>query len=166
MKNNFNKIVWLVVLIIFFYACKDFDGTREKEFGCKVNGQKWNPFSDDFKFNPVEAHSYIYSGRRIFYIDGYNSPSNIKIVGFFISDLTTAKDYPLTLSPSNNVGSIKIGDNEYKTDNVNIGTVSIYKLDTVHQKISGVFSFKAKMVDGNITANVTEGYFDVKYKPY
>ncbi|POY34658.1 hypothetical protein C3K47_19105 [Solitalea longa] len=167
MKNKYVELKWFfIALILSLCACSPDDDAHEKEFRCKVNGQKWSPFSDDFKFNPVDGQSQITtSGKRALLLVGYNSKNETQNVGFLISDLVNEKDYPLSQEP-NSYGLVEINETVYRTDDINKGIVSIHSLDTVNHKVSGTFTFKAKSLTSNSTVNVSEGYFDITYKVY
>ena len=56
-----------------------------------------------------------------------------------------------------------LGADNYNTDSLNTGAITITKFDTINHIVSGTFYFKAKLEDGTETVNVTDGRFDISY---
>jgi hypothetical protein len=64
------------------------------------------------------------------------------------------------------ISKINQPDAYYETDNVTGGTISITRLDTLENIISGTFSFlAAPKQNTGINIKVTDGRFDIRYTP-
>lgn len=168
----------LFILVSFISSCKkeDNDGlpaaTQEgrNTFGCKVNGQVWLPFNNDWKGNKLTGgfsarnECFIFAAR-------YNSNSetrillnlnNIKspILGKIIINSSTGNYFEYEDLTNN------LYPKHYTTDSLHTGYITFTKFDATSRTMSGTFEFEAVLDSGTETVKVTDGRFDLKYENY
>ena len=55
MKNLILTLIILLCVLLTSISCKKSNALKNGGFSCKVNGQLWSPYVDDFKLQPTEC---------------------------------------------------------------------------------------------------------------
>ncbi len=143
---------------------------HENIFRCKVNGVEWTPhcISDFFGCSAIDCQYYKVSGTIEIHVvqqfeghlyDQYIGIYKYKaIVGDNLIQNTSGYEY------SDHSKNTPCG--YYSLDSTKVRRLTIVNIDTLNHIIQGSFEFTA--FDRNIscvdTVQISEGYFDVKYR--
>ncbi len=143
--------------------------TGAETFGCKVNGKVWIAKSNKTNWPSTYASINRNDNSRV-NISGsilYNETKYELInVTFYKND--NSSYYPLYLDIKKpHVSAAKYTDvvtNKFwGTDSLTGGGTTISRFDTIHQIISGTFSFKCISKETQDMLDITEGRFDGHY---
>ncbi|RYE18438.1 MAG: hypothetical protein EOP51_21960 [Sphingobacteriales bacterium] len=184
------KLLYLLLAcFLLLTACSKDDDTNSPDtlppatqegkntFGCKVNGRNWVPDSDDWMASVLYSH-YISQDTTVgpkgqLHVGASNGilhqgvrftiPVLPPILGNYTLNqshylLGGGGGYSSNISPNSS--------NDYFTDTLHTGTVTLTKFDTINHIVSGTFYFQAKLQGGTETVNVTDGRFDISYYPF
>jgi hypothetical protein len=144
--------------------------TGANTFGCLIDGKIFLPKGNPLA-GPIKKASYqLVNGKYSLLISGSNTSSNItKGVGMQGDSIIISTgtfelvEYNVKGKLSGSYAEFESGNiNDYFTNNINRGQLTITKFDTVNQIISGRFWFDAKNSNGQIV-QVREGRFDMPY---
>lgn len=147
--------------------------TGANTFGCLVNGQAFVPKNRSILEGPDLQCNYIYTaGGYHLTVAGGNKNSDgtltSVIVGTDSLAVTQGTSIPFkTFASGNASGSYTLfyrsgGLNQYATNTTSSGQLTITKLDTIKQIVSGTFYFTAINGKGD-TVKITDGRFDMHY---
>lgn len=169
------KQIILITVLLSFIACKKEGLPKATEkgkntFGCKIDGKIFVPI-DVVTFPVTPGLSFNYDKNlkwlHLFATeprDGNGFKRNITIdvynLNFGTNSLNITNKALVVFSKNNQQ------DQYFETNATIGGTVSITRLDTLAHIISGTFSFNAALrPDNNKILSVTNGRFDISYKP-
>lgn len=135
-------------------------------FGCKVNGEVWLPSGFNGTPNLVARYGIKYFfDSNTFNITTYRN-KNQKIyqhIGIYSDSLIGPGVYPLYIPEKHKASFLDFETRcFYREDTYFKGTLTVTKLDTQRNIISGLFELTFAQPDCD-TIRVTEGRFDVKY---
>lgn len=164
----------IFVVLALCIMCISFSCQKEKlpkatekganTFGCKIDGKVFVP--KDALALPGLTASYNESSRTLeIYCTEPNTGSK-RSVSIIIQDLQTGNN----VLDYNNRANVYLfernqPDQYYETNATTGGVLTITRLDTVANIISGTFSFQAALrPDNSKILNVTDGRFDITYK--
>ncbi|MES2560373.1 MAG: DUF6252 family protein [Bacteroidota bacterium] len=174
--------LFMLLNVGFCSSCKDSDSpipihpieeqlppittTGAGTFGCRVNGKVWVAKSNKTGWSSTYA-SISRNNDLLVHISGNilldNSRDDLINLTFFYD---SSNYYPLYLR-KDNVPAGKYTDilaNKFwRTDSLIGGGVTISKLDTLTQIISGIFQFSCIQKETQDTLHITEGRFDMHY---
>ncbi|MDQ3073431.1 MAG: DUF6252 family protein [Bacteroidota bacterium] len=131
-------------------------------FGCRVNGKIWLPKTNSLKL-PLRVQ--YHNGEL--HIDATKIQDDTQsFIGFtYLSGVTTPGIYPIRYRPNQGDKSV-IGFyselKDYYADSAGSGFLTITRLDTAEEVISGTFHFDAFSDDGD-TLHITDGRFDADF---
>ena len=174
------KIVLQIFLVISLFACKNDDDnanknplsqlppktqTGENTFGCLLDGE---PFIPGGRINPLDCFYQFLDGEYYFSVqgsnrdrDGINRRISIGTENLQLSEGTT---YPLLEQEDGKAnGTFFYGTFNSDTSINNTGELTITRLDTENQIISGTFWFDVIHPYTNEIAKIREGRFDMQY---
>ncbi|TDE18364.1 DUF6252 family protein [Dyadobacter psychrotolerans] len=143
-------------------------------FSCKVNGKVWIPDGRGSIFvniPPIDGGFFRgdqYSISKI-WISTYSSDN--QEVHLFLETIDVGPKnldrkthpYGASFQPSNYGLYRNSQQKEFITSNINTGTITLIKADTLTGIISGTFEFTAANSSGNVT-KITDGRFDINSK--
>jgi len=144
----------------------------DNTFGCKIDGSFWVPAG--FGIAPTAPKLEARMAGAELYINARNFSSSPTESEFeiYIKNLTGTGNYDLNTGASHPDYSNNYAyyvhrkftpDNEWVTTSPYTGTVTITKVDTVNNFVSGTFEFQAiNLYNTPQPVSVTEGRFDVK----
>ena len=146
--------------------------TGANTFGCLVNGQAFVPGGSVFSGAHFQCN-YIYTanGFHLTVAADNENDNNTQLKGVIVGtdSLAIVQGQTLvfkTFAPGNADASYTIyptiGQIRYVTNNTVSGELTITKLDSVKQIVSGTFYFNAINIAGE-TVSVTDGRFDMQY---
>lgn len=132
-------------------------------FGCKVNGEIWIP-NGSFSFPRLDGYydKGIVSLRA--HKDG-PAQNDLEAFGMYHGKI---KNGTGTYSMTSVRGEVSvsffkgIGNEDFITDSLHTGYLTITRLDSVNSILAGTFYFDAISDQGNII-KITDGRFDLKY---
>ncbi len=137
--------------------------------GCLIDGKVWVPLKSGWFDRSVKAHYYKQHGYLGIYaqkeFEGYGNPQHLSI---FQDNVLVPGVYAIN-PDSDTVWSDTLGVCSpvfypgYKS--LPGGKLTITKLDTIAQIISGTFEFDGYSNICQDTLHITEGRFDIKYSP-
>jgi hypothetical protein len=142
-------------------------------FGCLVNGVAFLPDGSNFSLGPIKQCNYVYTGGGYhFTVAASNEADNnlIKNVIVGTDSLAIAEGQTLTLKTftagnatalytlDTNIGGVT----QYVTNNTVSGQLTITKIDSVKDFVSGTFYFTA-VNDKGEKVQVTDGRFDMLF---
>jgi hypothetical protein len=135
-------------------------------FGCKVNGKVWVAKSNKTGWPPTYASISKHHDWNV-NITGNIVLNNTKDVVIGITYFNTfSNHYPLYMRKDNasSAGySDRVVNQQWKTDSIVGGAVTITRFDTINQIVSGTFFFDCVNKETNDTMHITEGRFDMHY---
>ena len=165
----FKMIIKTCILILFLAVAGCKKETPPSQNGAntisaKVDGNKWAKKSCISCVGGGSGISVTYDN-TFFGVTGQNADQNISI-SLVIKSLSSTGTYELS-SQESNYARVFNNNNKilYYTNTLNIGKVTVTKLDLVNKIISGSFEFVA--ADENNPGkkvNITNGYFDVTFQ--
>ena len=131
--------------------------TGANTFGCKVNGKVWLP-------SETAWIEFINGGLNIV---GEDILDNNSAVAIHIGEFTISDSGYFQLGKHTSYfsqASFDTDKNIFITDLVNIGNITITRLDTtkLNYIVSGTFNFKARDEITGETVEITEGRFDLR----
>ncbi|TAH04123.1 MAG: hypothetical protein EAZ15_01415 [Sphingobacteriales bacterium] len=65
MKNLILTLIIPLCILLTAVSCQKSNALKDGGFSCKVNGQLWSPYTDDFKLQPTEC-TLTQNGTSIF----------------------------------------------------------------------------------------------------
>jgi hypothetical protein len=179
--------VLLLTLTLFSFSCRKHiippvdqlsllptaTQTGANTFGCLVNGQAFVPKNQNILEGPDLQCNYIYTaGGYHLTVAGGNKNRDGSITDIVVGtdSLAIAEGEILTLKTfvsGNAEASYTLffysgGENDYETNNIVTGQLTITRLNTVKQIVSGTFYFNAVNRTGD-TVKITNGRFDMPY---
>jgi hypothetical protein len=177
-KNPFMKVAILFFAIILLSACNKNDDTPTNPvdqlppatqigantFGCLLDGEVFIPRGGT---NPLDCVYQFVNGGYYFALQGNKRDSENILIGIGITtrnlELNQIDSYILT---SNEIGNASGGYFygtlwNYTTQN-HIGELTISKLDTQNQIVSGTFWFNVEDQNG-VVHEIREGRFDMQF---
>ncbi|GAC1311176.1 MAG: hypothetical protein NVSMB24_29990 [Mucilaginibacter sp.] len=142
-------------------------------FGCLVNGAAFLPDGSNFSLGPIKQCNYIYTGGGYHFTVAASNKNNSSLIKGIImgtDSLAIAEGQTLTFktfASGNAVASYTLytntaNINEYTTNNTVSGQLTITKLDSIKDFVSGTFYFTA-VNDKGEKVQVTDGRFDMLY---
>jgi len=149
--------------------------TGANTFGCLVNGQAFLPGGTSLTGGSLSSNYQFLNGGyyfRLAAISRNNTSAESKSIGVFTDSLKLAQGSEYTFSSVHTKGlayalygysnpNTAIID-DYETNPLISGKLTIKKLDTLNQIVSGTFWFDAVNAQGQ-KAEIREGRFDVRY---
>jgi hypothetical protein len=187
MKVHLSIALSIFSLLIISSSCKKHVITPQEElsklppatqtgantFGCLVNGVAFLPDGSNFSLGPIKQCNYIYTGGGYHFTvaaDNKSVSSLIKGIVIGTDSLAIAEGQTLTFktfAPGNADASYTLytntGDiNKYITNNTVSGQLTITKLDSIKDFVSGTFYFTA-VNDKGEKVQVTDGRFDMLF---
>jgi hypothetical protein len=187
MKVHLSIALSIFSLLIISSSCKKHVITPQEElaklppatqigantFGCLVNGAAFLPDGSNFSSGPIKQCSYIYTAGG-FYFDlgaaNKNDLTQLKsmVIGTdslaiaegktFLFNTRVSGHAHATYSLFSNTGDI----NQYVTNSTVSGQLTITKIDSVKDFVSGTFYFTA-VNDKGEKVQVTDGRFDMLF---
>ncbi len=149
--------------------------TGANTFGCLVDGKAFKPAGSALSGpNLACTYQYIYLGSSSGYVFGLHAdnkkdPCDISGIGLGIdSSLVIEGNYILKNAKKGQFGADFIVNKcfnpliIYSTSDIVTGLLTIKKMDTINQIVSGTFWFDAVNDNGDIV-KVTDGRFDVRF---
>jgi hypothetical protein len=161
---RFNILI-LLLLITALLSCGDGLPEPTKEgantFGCLVDGERFAPYTGDFK-NPALVAWYKDNNFRIICSDYKRHDATIVM---HINNFNGKGKYQLLEEGSHAYSYLRTMKNldAYFTDNNNSGLLEITKFDSGNKIISGTFHFNVLGPDGKII-KITKGRLDITYQ--
>ena len=174
------KALALSFLSLFFFACKKevtelppATQTGANTFGLKINGEMWVPkgfagLPDNDKLVAKLLGNVLIITAQNFESSPTETEFELRIFG-----VTGTGTYSMNTNTTYPGGPTSYGYHvkrrfspldEWITSSTQTGSVTISRLDTTAQIVSGTFSFNAgNLVNAVQTIAVTEGRFDVRY---
>ncbi|TAG99762.1 MAG: hypothetical protein EAZ15_10650 [Sphingobacteriales bacterium] len=167
MKNLILTLIIPFCILFTSVSCKKSNALKYGGFSCKVNGQLWEPYVDDFKLQPTEC-TITQEGKSIF-IRATNTKKRERIVLLVsgTNKIITVGKFALN-SKSGLVGyfyNVAL-QKEFTTGSGYVGEIDILKIDKGTKKISGKFYFNCYKTENNETLSITDGEFNIKYLEY
>jgi hypothetical protein len=144
--------------------------TGANSFGCLIDGQVFVPKGDPLA-GPIKKAAYQFlNGKYSLLISGKNSSASVvKGVGVQGDSILMTVgtfdlgEYNVVGKLSGSYAEFTSGNiNDYYSNNINRGQLTITKFDEVNQIISGTFWFDARNTTGQII-QIREGRFDLPY---
>jgi hypothetical protein len=149
----------LFVLFIGIMALSSCDEDfEEAKFRCKINNDEFVA-SDDLTVVTVSGNGndfYIQASRVA-------NPLSSDLYGEVKLDFTATATGMIELDAINTWRWSNNGDQTFRSDNNNPGTLNITTLDVAGKSIAGTFELTAVNDGGTATKNVTEGFFDLTW---
>lgn len=144
--------------------------TGANTFGCLVNGAAFVPKNISIVRGPVLRCEYSLTAQGyVFYItsavDAGNGLSNA--IDIRTDSLKISEGETLSLTKKFTPGLAAAGysdQSDYNTNANATGQLTVTHLDTLNKIVSATFHFNAVSVAGD-TVKITNGRFDVQYKP-
>jgi hypothetical protein len=161
---RFNYLI-LFLLIMALFSCGDGLPEPTKEgantFGCLLDGERFAPYTGDFK-NPALVAWYKENNFRIICSDYKRHDASIVL---HINNFNGKGKYQLMEESSDAYSYLRTMDNlnAYFTNFNNSGFLEITKFDPGNKIISGTFHFNVLGPDSNII-KITKGRFDIIYQ--
>jgi len=172
MKTILKLLLIPFLCFLLVASCKKEDDlpkpnqTGANIMAAKIDGQLWQKKACFSCIAGGSALRINYDNRILFAITGEDIKTyaiaiiikELKNPGIFIlgngKESNTASNYAVVYTATTN----------FYTSNINTGTITITKLDTVNKIISGTFEFTAENEkDPSNIMKITEGRLDVKY---
>jgi len=147
-------------------SCKKDSTKIESGFTCKIDGKKWNTYSDDFKFR--ETNCQITEKGESIFIKAYNTnlSENFSIIVHSVGKVVAEGKYPL----NSNAYFVGLYGNptygNFITGNGYEGEIEIIKIDKDNSRISGKFHFTGYNDKAKQSRSITEGTFNILYLIY
>ncbi|MFC6996034.1 DUF6252 family protein [Rufibacter roseus] len=174
------RIYYLLIMLlaVSFTACEeDEDSPTQTGSGtmvAKVNGKPWRHNGGGGVMGGGAVHVAYNPATGFFTIGGIRDDDEGRSsIDLRIVSVKQTGEYVLRDEANGTYGSLRvnkerIGPKYYFTAAASPGRVTITKLDGANKIISGTFSFRAQTEPdengGAETVEVTEGWFDVKYR--
>jgi hypothetical protein len=145
--------------------------TGANTFGCLIDGQAFVPQNRSILQGPDIQCDYIFTAGGYYFTVVASNKNNSIIkqvnIGTDFLAIAQGQTYALKTYTSGNANASytlfpTIGEVQYSTNNSTSGQLTITKLDTINQIVSGTFYFKAVNAPGE-TVSVTDGRFDMPY---
>ncbi|KHJ37372.1 hypothetical protein PBAC_24400 [Pedobacter glucosidilyticus] len=164
--KNLIKLITCLPVIIFLSAASCKKDEIDTGFTCKVNGERWRPFANDFKLQETECH--LTNNGETLFIKARNTNSR-EHLGILVSTpgiLISTKYYTINsnmfLSGTYDSNSSGPGD-YFQTNSSYTGQVEIKSIDTVNKRMTGTFFYDAYNEKTKQTVKITSGTFNLKY---
>ncbi len=136
-------------------------------FGCKIDGKVFVPKDAlTYPVLPGLTATYNENGKTLEIYSTEPNNGSKRSISIIIQEIQKGNN---VLNETNKAQVFLFMDNQpdqyYETNAATGGTLTITRLDTVANIISGTFSFQAALRPDNIkTLNVTNGRFDITYE--
>ncbi|WP_161889479.1 DUF6252 family protein [Pontibacter russatus] len=170
-QDLFNRLTparWLLPaalgLLLGLQACSKDKLCEDEPFCARVNGKLWWPSDNgDFKARPLTI-SLLY-GDSVLAIRASNGSERIYL-SVRDGKVISAKDYTLTDTLSRGYFDKSLSSDEFETDSVNTGLLSITEINCSKKTLTGTFFFKAFNSATGEVVEVSNGRFDAFYTEY
>ena len=165
MKNLPYFFSLLPIIVLLFISSCDKDEI-DTGFTCKVNGDRWRPFVDDFKLSETECH--LTDNGETLFIKARNTNRResfgilISTPGILISTKTYVINSDRFFSATYYENSSGPGD-YYQTNSEYKGRIEIKNIDEVNKRITGTFYFDAYNEKTKQTVKISNGTFNIRY---
>ena len=171
----------ICISLLFSTACnKNIDElppatqTGANTFGAKVNGQLWVPQSFGLLANDILETRLFANGDLSIKASNFSSSPTETEFEIFVKEVKVTGTYLLNSNVSYPTMSAGYGyyvkrkftpENEWLTSSASTGSVTITRIDSANNIVSGTFQFKAASIYNPAEIlTVTDGRFDLKIK--
>jgi hypothetical protein len=167
MKNLFLTLIIPLCILITSVSCKKSNALKYGGFSCKVNGELWQPYTNDFKLQPTNCDITENGQTVVIKATNTNKRERFALMVSGTNKVITEGKYILN-SKSYMVGYFYNSATlkEFTTGNGYDGEIEIIKIDRSTKKITGKFYFNCHNTENNETLNITEGEFNIGYLEY
>ena len=165
MKNLTLTLIISIFILSTTVSCKKSNAINNGGFSCKVNGQLWEPYIDDFKLQPTEC-TFTKSNTSIF----IKAKNTKKKENFAILVSTPGKVISVGKYLLNSniflIGNYDKPNGDFITGDGYEGEIEIIKIDSSTKKMTGKFFFNCYDKQTKESVSVTEGEFNLRYSEY
>ncbi|KHJ37373.1 hypothetical protein PBAC_24410 [Pedobacter glucosidilyticus] len=162
--KNLIKLITCLPVIIFLSAASCKKDEIDAGFTCKVNGERWRPFADDFKLQETECH--LTNNNEELFIYARNTSRN-EAIGFGVfTKGTKIKVGKYNLDQKQIMRGFfdeRIPGEDFRTGNGYVGILDIITIDETNKRMTGTFFYDAYNEKTKQTVKITSGTFNLKY---
>jgi len=153
------KLLFIILIASTFMACEkeNFDAAK---FRCKIDGNPFIAADDLISVSYTAANNSFYiQASKILLVNPNNELSGEMKLDFSLIAINT----PINLGLQNTWRWSNNGDETYRSNNNNQGTLTITAVDYTNKTIQGEFSLTAYNDNATKTKSITEGNFNLDW---